>query len=138
MTHPTLTSARIAACGRPPTKDDHFVENFLLPILRNWRSSAKRPVLSPPRMPAPLLVKSPRKLGKFWVPIPPDDGRWLNTEQAASYIGVHPGTLLGWVKQKEVPHNPMPGGGHHVRFLRSMLDEWARARWLLVSKGKKK
>jgi excisionase family DNA binding protein len=48
---------------------------------------------------------------------------WLNTEEAARYLGVKPRTLLFWVRQGNIPAYALSGTRRRVwRFRKEDLD----------------
>ena len=67
----------------------------------------------------------------------PEKAAYLNAEEAAAYIRIHPETLRKWVRLGVFPHVPLPGTGKDYRFSRELIDEWARNRALGKSLGLK-
>ena len=65
-------------------------------------------------------------------PISKFSAEYLNAEEAAAYIKVHPQTLRKWVRLGVFPRIPLPGEGKDFRFSKKQIDEWAEARTLGV------
>ena len=58
----------------------------------------------------------------------PEAPGYMNSEQAAAYIGVHPATLRKWVRLGVFPRIPLPGAGKDFRFSKAQIDRWAEER----------
>lgn len=55
------------------------------------------------------------------------DNKWISIEEAAEYLGIKPGTIRGWIRnKKDIPAHKV---GKQWKFKYSELDEW-------VSSGK--
>lgn len=52
---------------------------------------------------------------------------WLNTEQAARYLGISPRTLQDYRKVREGPQASRLGGKRLIRYHRHALDAWMQS-----------
>lgn len=50
--------------------------------------------------------------------------RWIDVEEAATYLGVTPETVRAWVKQKDMPARKI---GRRWKFKLSEIDEWVKS-----------
>ncbi len=51
--------------------------------------------------------------------------KWINIDEAANYLGIKPGTIRGWIRQKKsVPAHKI---GKQWKFKCSELDEWVKS-----------
>lgn len=53
--------------------------------------------------------------------------KWINLEDAATYLDVKPVTLREWIKKQEVNGIPAYKIGTQWKFKKSELDEWVKA-----------
>jgi len=53
------------------------------------------------------------------------DDKWISIEEAASYLGIKPVTLRGWIRSKKgVPAHKI---GKQWKFKCSELDQWVQS-----------
>ena len=52
--------------------------------------------------------------------------KWINLEDAATYLDVKPVTLREWIKKQEVNGIPAYKIGTQWKFKKSELDEWVK------------
>lgn len=53
------------------------------------------------------------------------EDKWINTDEAAEYLGVKAATIREWIKKKKgVPCHKL---GHCWKFKKSELDEWVKS-----------
>ena len=50
--------------------------------------------------------------------------RWIDVEEAASYLGVKPETVRSWVKKKDMPAQKI---GRQWKFKVSEIDAWVKS-----------
>ena len=48
---------------------------------------------------------------------------WLNTDEAATYLGLSKNTIYHFVCERRIPFVKMPGS-NQVRFSRDEIDQW--------------
>lgn len=53
-----------------------------------------------------------------------NEEKWINTDEASSYLGVKPATLRGWIKK--YPTFPSSKIGKCWKFKKSELEQWVK------------